>query len=147
MVSHMMHHVIPPHLHHRTRHRMLRDGAVRFRFVDIRFFTLCHTPIRSRVVELAQQLVHGYQPPQVVVIHEVQLLDCLLQGYTAWVLIRTDALPPPKSASRRNEPHSYCIPLLARSALGRGLGRASHPPGKASVLRNLLLSYDRAHTV
>ena len=60
--------------------------------------------------------------------------------------------PPPKSASRRNEPHSYSILLLARSALGRGMGRACPPqegighrfrkflssPGKALVFRNRL---------
>ena len=52
--------------------------------------------------------------------------------------------PPPKSASRKNEPHSYLYPCSARSALGRGLGKGL--PSPTSDLE-ILLSYDRAHTV
>ena len=38
---------------------------------------------------------------------------------------------PPKSASRRNEHHSYSISFLARSALGRGLGKGLPSPSLA----------------
>ena len=61
--------------------------------------------------------------------------------------------PPPKSASRRNEPHSYSMPFLARSALGRGSGGGLALPQESINLKKspsdleILLSYDRAHTV
>ena len=37
---------------------------------------------------------------------------------------------PPKSASRKHEHNSYPILLLARNALGRGLGRSCPPREK-----------------
>ena len=43
--------------------------------------------------------------------------------------------PPPRSASRKNEPHSYPIPLLGAQRSWEGVwGRACPPPGKHFVL-------------
>ena len=46
--------------------------------------------------------------------------------------------PPPQSASRKNEPHSYLYPCSARSALGRGLGKGLPSPGKQITYANFI---------